>query len=337
MKQIREQLKKYFKKGAYPTEGQFADLIDSFVHKNDTDIAINQVFGLADALNSKCDSASITDMLAQLSCKFKTGQDVKNVNILEDVSEDTTVTENDVVNAILVQRMYNNIQELLKFCFPYNIKTYGAATFNVATATLQLDTQTVSALVSRVVNTITEYPTTSYKVMRSYKSYTAAETTAVETSSVMNSDTHKCEVPDSNLQFGRTSYTFLESVNNLSAKVDIYVLHPFTYALNISNKLGAEVADGRPLTYFNSVAGFKKTFNDNSEDSSFCNYLYICVPVGWTVTNIIASSTVTTTPRTTTATKVASNTLFDIFCSDEALYSTVNGITITLEGIGSLI
>ena len=46
------QLKSYFRKGMYPTESQFADVLDSYRHKSEK-VDLSQVKGLADALNSK--------------------------------------------------------------------------------------------------------------------------------------------------------------------------------------------------------------------------------------------------------------------------------------------
>lgn len=46
------QLKAWFRRGLYPTEGQFADLIDSFRHK-DEKVAMSEVEGLTTALNQK--------------------------------------------------------------------------------------------------------------------------------------------------------------------------------------------------------------------------------------------------------------------------------------------
>lgn len=56
MKKTREQLKRYFKKGAYPTEGQFADLIDSCLQADD-ELPISQITGLNEALNGKMEHA----------------------------------------------------------------------------------------------------------------------------------------------------------------------------------------------------------------------------------------------------------------------------------------
>mgnify|MGYP007101844508 CR=1 FL=1 len=77
-------LKNYFKTGKYPTEGQFGELIDSFVHKND-EISMGMVAGLNDVLNSKADRAdsfltsaqSAAEQSAALAAAFESrGADV---------------------------------------------------------------------------------------------------------------------------------------------------------------------------------------------------------------------------------------------------------------------
>lgn len=55
-KQTVAQLKAWFKKGLKPTESQFADMLDSYVHKDD-EIDINKVKGLVALLNKKYDQA----------------------------------------------------------------------------------------------------------------------------------------------------------------------------------------------------------------------------------------------------------------------------------------
>lgn len=50
------QLKSWFRKGLYPTEQQFADLIDSFRHKNEP-VEVADVPDIADAINKKYDKS----------------------------------------------------------------------------------------------------------------------------------------------------------------------------------------------------------------------------------------------------------------------------------------
>ena len=60
----RDILKSYFRTGAYPTEEQFAALIDSFRHYLD-EVPMSKVTGLTEALNSKA-SADISSVLNQM-------------------------------------------------------------------------------------------------------------------------------------------------------------------------------------------------------------------------------------------------------------------------------
>ena len=62
----RETLKKWFSRGAYPTESQFSDWIDSFLHSNDK-IPINLIQGLAYTLNSKYDSNAGNALSSKIS------------------------------------------------------------------------------------------------------------------------------------------------------------------------------------------------------------------------------------------------------------------------------
>lgn len=64
------QLKAWFRRGLYPTEGQFADLIDSFRHRQEK-VALTDVDGLPDALNRKYDSTSAEALDKRLSQQLK--------------------------------------------------------------------------------------------------------------------------------------------------------------------------------------------------------------------------------------------------------------------------
>lgn len=84
-KQTRNQLKAWFKKGKYPTEAQFADGFDSYVHKDDK-VDMGTIDGLTDALNNKA-AVSVEDEVTEL----KTGQ----TNLCTDLG-----TTQDEVSAI---------------------------------------------------------------------------------------------------------------------------------------------------------------------------------------------------------------------------------------------
>lgn len=55
---LRATLKQWFKRGKYPLEEQFADWIDSFLHKTEDKLPLANVEGLPEQLNAKYDHAS---------------------------------------------------------------------------------------------------------------------------------------------------------------------------------------------------------------------------------------------------------------------------------------
>ena len=70
--QERDALKGYFQTGKYPTEQQFAALIDSFVHKTDS-VPMQLVEGLASVLNGKANK-SVETTLAEILKKIEDGE-----------------------------------------------------------------------------------------------------------------------------------------------------------------------------------------------------------------------------------------------------------------------
>ena len=70
--QTKDTLKSYFLTGKYPTEEQFAALIDSFVHKTDS-ISLQLVEGLTAALNGKANK-SVETALADILKKIDDGE-----------------------------------------------------------------------------------------------------------------------------------------------------------------------------------------------------------------------------------------------------------------------
>ncbi|MDE5688582.1 MAG: hypothetical protein K2I18_08170 [Paramuribaculum sp.] len=110
------QLKKWFKKGAYPTESQFADLIDSFRHKNDK-VGLTEVQGLTDALNKKYDTsegklleAEVTKHTAQIDW-LNTVQErqAEEIDELEETDEAQQVEINTARNDIItISNILNN-------------------------------------------------------------------------------------------------------------------------------------------------------------------------------------------------------------------------------------
>lgn len=60
------QLKAWFQRGKYPTEAQFADWIDSFIHKEEDKVPISSVEGLSEQLNGKYDAAQAQELQKQV-------------------------------------------------------------------------------------------------------------------------------------------------------------------------------------------------------------------------------------------------------------------------------
>lgn len=68
--QERNKLKSWFVTGAYPVQNQFWDWLDSYIHKSEDQISIENVASLRDILNQKADQetyAAMFNLYQQLS------------------------------------------------------------------------------------------------------------------------------------------------------------------------------------------------------------------------------------------------------------------------------
>lgn len=74
--QSKERLKSYFKKGAYPTESQFADLIDSMRHSGES-LGTSDISGLEKQLNGKFSMQSGKALLQRLSILENTVENIE--------------------------------------------------------------------------------------------------------------------------------------------------------------------------------------------------------------------------------------------------------------------
>ncbi len=87
------QLKEWFRKGCYPKEEHFADLIDSYFHKEEGVIDISRIDELGDRLNGKYPATSGTELerrLGVLSADFDTYRnetDIQLDNIADNLSD----------------------------------------------------------------------------------------------------------------------------------------------------------------------------------------------------------------------------------------------------------
>jgi|GEM_PF-2573521 len=98
MATTREQLKQYFRKYALPTEEQFAELIDAFVHKDEDMLTQSKIDGLVEALESKVSTDTLDSFKEEIQSQINSG------GITVDSSLDSSSTnpvENQAVYAAL--------------------------------------------------------------------------------------------------------------------------------------------------------------------------------------------------------------------------------------------
>lgn len=110
-----DQLKTYFRKGLYPTESQFADVLDSYRHKGEK-VGLTQIEGLADALNSKYNTSEAKIIEAKQKQQeadidwLKTVQETQAEDIDELQESDKTQREElETINGELAK-----VRELIK-------------------------------------------------------------------------------------------------------------------------------------------------------------------------------------------------------------------------------
>lgn len=77
MKRPRNTLKTYFQKGKKPTEEQFSDTLDSFIHKDDS-VPIDNVEGLRGALDSKLDQGAESELIKVFDQKLEEAKNTVN-------------------------------------------------------------------------------------------------------------------------------------------------------------------------------------------------------------------------------------------------------------------
>ncbi|AVF49357.1 hypothetical protein AL492_17695 [Elizabethkingia anophelis] len=77
MKRPRNTLKTYFQKGKKPTEEQFSDTLDSYVHKDDS-VPIDNVEGLRGSLDSKLDRGAESELIKVFDDKLEEAKNTIN-------------------------------------------------------------------------------------------------------------------------------------------------------------------------------------------------------------------------------------------------------------------
>ncbi len=96
--QDRNKLKSWFETGDYPTQQQFWDLIDSFFHKLEDVIDINNVSGLRALLNAKADYEQLQSHLGDKGNPHAvTKAQVGLSNIPNNISDAIDLNQNDTL------------------------------------------------------------------------------------------------------------------------------------------------------------------------------------------------------------------------------------------------
>lgn len=92
------QLKEFFKRGAYPKESDFADLLESYVHKDD-EIEIAKVKNLSATLSTKYDKISALTLIQKQTNQAKDIEEIKNrVSTLEGIASIVASSPNVMVD-----------------------------------------------------------------------------------------------------------------------------------------------------------------------------------------------------------------------------------------------
>lgn len=96
--QERNKLKSWFETGDYPTQQQFWDLIDSFIHKQEDPIDIDTINGLRSLLNNKADYEALQSHLANNSNPHQVSKEQIGLgNIPNAISSAITENKTDVL------------------------------------------------------------------------------------------------------------------------------------------------------------------------------------------------------------------------------------------------
>ena len=97
----RETLKYYFRKYALPTEQQFAELIDAFVHKDEDMLTQEKIDGLTAALKSKVSAETLEQYKAEVQAMIEEASSgVSNITERLDTAEDNIAGHETRIQAL---------------------------------------------------------------------------------------------------------------------------------------------------------------------------------------------------------------------------------------------
>ncbi|WP_343744212.1 hypothetical protein [Chitinophaga sp.] len=91
--QSRNKLKSWFQTGAYPTQTQFWEWIDSFLHKAEDQIGIDNITGLRQLLAAKADQEAYTTLFQLLQETIVRTTKIVRADITSPLSDDDLNTQ----------------------------------------------------------------------------------------------------------------------------------------------------------------------------------------------------------------------------------------------------
>lgn len=103
-------LKSWFRRGLYPTESQFADLIDSFRHKDDK-VSMSDVDGLPSALNGKADSSDVVAAASAAASAHAAAEAAASAAVNAQSAADEAIEAFDAIGAIDITDIYELFEE----------------------------------------------------------------------------------------------------------------------------------------------------------------------------------------------------------------------------------
>lgn len=92
-KRTIDQLKQWFETGDYPTQQQFWDWLDSFIHKDD-ELSIVNITGLSDQLQSKANSSQLASITPVVLAPGQTQWNAPAATVIEAIVFLTVGTKN---------------------------------------------------------------------------------------------------------------------------------------------------------------------------------------------------------------------------------------------------
>ncbi|KAA2244560.1 hypothetical protein F0L74_00870 [Chitinophaga agrisoli] len=84
----RNNLKNWFQTGKYPTQDQFWDWLDSFVHKTEDKLDIDSMTGLRSLVDSKADQESYLILYQQVQAMTASRAKIVRPDVLSPLSDD---------------------------------------------------------------------------------------------------------------------------------------------------------------------------------------------------------------------------------------------------------